>query len=140
MRSTGCLATVSNGRIRHEALPQVAGKNVHLTNYVANVDATASIRNPINSVVDALFPPSPNNAWMGTHVTMELFGQDDADNPRYYKGRGWRANPNANGQFGGLGNNENAVRDSLRDALNNALAGYQAKVQAVINARLRAVV
>jgi hypothetical protein len=129
---------VANGRIRLQQLPVVATQKVHLTNYVANVDATASIQDPIATVMDALFPPAVN--WQGAHVTMELFGEIDANNPHYFKGQGWRSNPTANGALGGLPGGINAARDGMRDELANALAGYQNLVQAFMTERLNCLV
>lgn len=133
------VGAVANGRIRLQALAQVSNTNVHLTNYVANVDNTASINDSINDVMDALFPPAQGD-WLGTHATMELFGQDDQDNPRYYKGQGWRSNGHANGQLAGMNGGIAAARNGVQAELNTALAGYQVQVQAFINRRLGALV
>ena len=131
--------SVANGRIRLQELSPVQGKKVHLSNYLANVDATTSIRDPIQTVMDALFPPAQGD-WLGTHVTMELFGQDHQDNPRYYKGRGWRSNQNADVQLANLQGGVDAARADLQQQLTDALNAYQQKVQTIINERRAAVI
>jgi hypothetical protein len=129
---------VANGRIRLQSLGQVAGVNVHLTNYLANVDQPASIRGTVASIMDDLFPPAGAD-WRGTHVTMELFAQDSDDNPKFFKGRGWYTTVAANAEYGALGG-VNAVRNGLAAALTGALNGYQADVQNIMNTRLTALI
>jgi len=131
--------SVANGRIRLQELSPVQGKKVHLTNYLANVDATSSIRDPIQTVMNALFPPAQGD-WLGTHVTMELFGEDHQDNPRYYNGQGWRSNQNANVQLGNLQGGVDAARAGLQQQLTDALSAYKQKVQTIIDERRAALI
>ncbi len=130
---------VANGRIRLEALNQVRGYDTHLTNYLANVDATASINDPIATVMDALMPPAGAD-WRGLHVTMELFGQDDDRNPKFFKGQGFYTTQAANQMLQGLQGGINGVRGALQAELNAALQTYQGRVQILINARLACLV
>lgn len=86
----------ANGYLRIVNLGEFAGKPVHLSLYIANIDLDGdlSIDDAVDDVIATLVP-DVDNQWRGTHVTLEVFGRDDQRNPKFFKPNSFRFN-NAN--------------------------------------------
>ncbi len=121
------LPPAGGGHIRIVQLPACSGRPVHLSLYMANVDNTVAITAAIGTIMDTLIPDSV--VWLGTHVTLELFGAIDGRNPHYYKGQGFRIPPVTDAQtraeMGVRGIDEATLSGELQTRLNDRRTIFQ---------------
>lgn len=96
--------------------------DVHLSLYLANVAAPPPLAAPIGAILNALLPPVVGH--VGTHVTLEAFGQiAPSQNPHYFHGA-------PTGVANGLAGHREWPR--IEGEMRALLAGYIAEKQAMI--------
>jgi len=126
-----------NGRLRISEIPSHGGVKAHMTLHIANVDNTVAITSGIDVIMDTLLPPSVD--WIGTHVTLELFGPDDQRNPHYFSGEGFRIKYATRAQTLAELNRKNieegALSNALRDSLEAKRTSFRQKFIAFVALR-----
>lgn len=128
------LAAVGHGNLRVIPLAEHAGYPTHISLYQVNIDLNVplSITTAVPTLVDALLPPS-NGGYKGLHVTWELFGQNDTNNPRFFRGTdGFSVKPAV---IIPPTVDRVALQTNLQQQLTNKVAAFTLSIQQLIAAR-----
>ncbi len=133
--------TAASGKLRVIALSPFEGVKTHMSIYIANIDpnGSRSIDDAIEDIVDTLLPAAAPGGTLGTHVTWELFGQDDRNNPRYFKGSDFFINGGAS-KLAEYGTDQAKLSANLEKQLQDQTTAIRNLLQKFIATRKAAVV